>query len=398
MHPSDEIRGVKSKILNKKRIVLGITGSIASIECVRLSRELIRHGADVIPVMTPSAKKIIHPNSLEFATGHKPIIELTGITEHVLFCGRVKKPIDLLIISACTANTISKIAHGIDDTTVTTFASTAIGSGIPILIVPAMHISMYDHKIVQDNIEKCKKIGIKFIEPYINGNKAKMADIDEIVARSIRNIGKKDMINKKILIIGGSTAESIDDVRTISNRSSGKTAVFLVKNAFIRGASVEFWYGRSKEPHPRYIETYKFESVKDIMKLLRNNDLNKFDIIIICAAISDYIPKKIKGKISSDEKKLFFEMSRAPKVITKLREKAKNSKIVGFKLEEKKEGLAKKAYEFLKKNKLDYVIANTITGIGMENNKVCIVDNVGNCSFKEGSKKNLTDYILNTVK
>ena len=398
MHPSDEIRGIKSNILNKKKIVIGITGSIASIECVRLCRELIRHGAQVFPVMTPSATKIIHPDSLEFATGNKPIIELTGKTEHVLFCGRVKEPVDLFIISACTANTISKIAHGIDDTTVTTFASTAIGSGIPILIVPAMHISMYDQKIVQDNIENCKKIGIKFVEPYINKNKAKMADIDEIVARSIRVIGKNDMINKNILIIGGSTVESVDDVRTISNRSSGKTSVYLVKNAFMRGACVEFWYGCSKEPSPIYIDTVRFESVEDILELLENINLSKFDIIIMCAAISDYIPIKRKGKISSGEKKLVLEMLPAPKVIAKLREKAKNSKIIGFKLEENKEELAKKAYEFLEKNKLDFVVANTISGIEGENNKVWTVDKKGNFSIKEGSKKKLADHILDMAK
>jgi len=147
MHPADEIRGVKSKRLFKKKIVLGITGSIAAVESVKLSRELIRHGAEVFPVMTQSATKIIHPDSLEFSSGNKPIIELTGKTEHVSFCGRVKEPADLFIISPCTANTISKIAHGIDDTAVTTFATTAIGSGIPILIVPAMHLSMVSNSL-----------------------------------------------------------------------------------------------------------------------------------------------------------------------------------------------------------------------------------------------------------
>ena len=161
MHPADEIRGSKSKRLSKKRIVLAVTGSIVAVETIKLSRELIRHGAEVFPVMTPSATKIIHPDSLWFATGNKPIIELSGKTEHVSFCGRVKNPADLLLISPCTANTISKIAHGIDDTAVSTFATTAIGSGVPILIVPAMHLSMYDHKIIQENIKKCKKAGFK---------------------------------------------------------------------------------------------------------------------------------------------------------------------------------------------------------------------------------------------
>lgn len=397
MHPSDEIRGVKGNILSNKRIVLGITGSIASVECVRLSRELVRYGAEVFPVMTSAATKIIHPDSLEFATGHKPVLELTGETEHVSLCGMVKEPADLFLISPCTANTISKIAHGIDDTPVTTFATTAIGSGIPILIVPAMHLSMYNHKVVQGNIEKCKKIGIKFVEPYITESKAKMADIGEIVARLIRETGKRDMVKKNVLVIGGATAEPIDDVRIISNRSSGKTAVWLADNAFVRGADVELWYGCSREPVPDYINTVKFESVKNLMELL-TKDLNKFDVIIICAAISDYIPKKREGKIPSGEKKLVLEMSPAPKIIEKLREKAPNSKIVGFKLEEKQDGLTDVAYELLKKNKLDFVVANTISGLEGNKNKVWIVDKKGNSTKREGSKKIIADYILDMAK
>ncbi|MEA2055689.1 MAG: bifunctional phosphopantothenoylcysteine decarboxylase/phosphopantothenate--cysteine ligase CoaBC, partial [Candidatus Thermoplasmatota archaeon] len=236
MHPADELRGIKSSRLSNKKIVLGITGSIAAVECIKIVRELIRHGAEVIPVMTHAATKIIHPDALWFATGEKPIIQLTGKTEHVFYCGRVKDPVDLLLISPCTANTISKIAHGIDDTAVTTFATTAIGSGVPILIVPAMHISMYDHKIIQENIEKCKRVGIKFIEPKIIENKAKLAETDEIVDHVLKTMGNNDLSGKKILVIGGATAEAIDDVRVITNKSSGKTALLLAKNAFCRGA------------------------------------------------------------------------------------------------------------------------------------------------------------------
>jgi len=225
MHPADEIRGSKSKILSNKKIVLAVTGSIAAVETILLSRELIRHGAEVFPVMSPNATKIIHPDSLWFATGNKPILELSGKTEHIFFCGKVNNPADLLLISPCTANTISKIAHGIDDTVVTTFATTAIGSGVPILIAPAMHISMYDHKILQENIKKCKEVGVKFVEPQVEKNKAKMADIYEIVSNVIRETGRKDLSNKKILVIGGPSREVIDDVRAITNRSSGKTAI-----------------------------------------------------------------------------------------------------------------------------------------------------------------------------
>jgi phosphopantothenoylcysteine decarboxylase/phosphopantothenate--cysteine ligase len=348
--------------------------------------------------MTRSATRIIHPDSLEFATGNKPIIELTGKTEHVSFCGLVKEPVNLLLISPCTANTVSKIARGIDDTSVTTFATTAVGSGVPILIVPAMHLSMYDHKVVQNNIKKCKKIGINFVDPYLVGNKAKMPSVDEIVAHVIREIGKRDLVNKKILIIGGSTAEPIDDVRVISNRSSGKTAVSLAKNAFYRGADVELWYGCSEESVPEYIDTIKFQSLGDILKLLKTKHLKKFDVIIVCAALADYIPKKRIGKIPSGAKKLVLEMSPAPKIIAQLRKIAPKAKIIGFKVEAKNDKLKEKALGLLKKNNLDFVVANTLSGFGSDSNEIWIFDLKGKVIHKKGTKDILADNILDAVR
>jgi len=398
MHPADEIRGDKSKRLSKKRIVLAVTGSIAAVETIKLSRELIRHDAEVFPVMTPSATKIIHPDSLWFATGNKPIIELSGKTEHVSFCGRVKNPADLLLISPCTANTISKIAHGIDDTAVTTFATTAIGSDVPILIVPAMHLSMYDHKIVQENIKKCKKVGIKFIEPSIIKNKAKMVSIDEIVTYAIRETGKQDLSKRKILIIGGPTVEYIDDIRVITNRSSGKTAISLAINSFYRGADVELWYGSGREKPPNYIRTIGFKSINDISNLLKSKDLKKFDVIILCAALSDYIPRKYKGKIPSKKDKFVVEMLQAPKIIASLRKKAPNSKIIGFKVEENEFNLKEKARNLLKNNNLDFVVANTISGFDKDKNEIWIIDKMGKSIYKKGKKDRLADCILDKVK
>jgi len=397
MHPADEIRGVKSKKLLKKRIVIAVTGSIAAVETIKLSRELIRHGAEVIPIMTPSAKNIIHPDSLWFATGNNPITELTGKTEHVYFCGKINEPVDLLLICPCTANTISKIAHGIDDTVVTTFATTAIGSGVPILIVPAMHLSMYDHKIVQKNIEECKKLGIKFIEPIIEKNKARIAETSEIISYVFRETCNQDLLDKKILIIGGPTAESIDDVRIVINRSSGKTAIELAKEAFYRGANVELFYGSGIISPPNFIEYEKFESLDDLKNLLDKKNLKKYEIIILCAALSDYIPKRQKGKIPSGKEKLIVEFSHAQKIISKLREKTPGSKIIGFKLEEKKDKLHKRAFTLLKSNNLDFVVANTISGLTKDENEIWIIDKKGKNIHKKGDKSQLASYILDVI-
>ncbi len=142
MHPIEDIRASKSPHLQGKRVILGITGSIAAVESVKLARELARFGAEVIPVMSKASTKIIHQDSIHFATGHRPILELDGAVKHVELCGQSRSRADVLLIAPATANTISKIAHGIDDTPVTTMASCALGSGMPIIIVPAMHTSM----------------------------------------------------------------------------------------------------------------------------------------------------------------------------------------------------------------------------------------------------------------
>ena len=397
MHPADELRGKKTNKLLHKRIVLGITGSIAAVESVKLARELIRNGATVYPVMTSSAIRIIHPDAMEFASGYKPVLQLSGQTEHVSWCGLVKDPVDLLLVSPCTANTISKIARGVDDTPVTTCATTALGSGVPILLVPAMHLSMYDHKILQRNIKVCKDHGILFLDPILSGSKAKLAGVFEIVEMVIRSIGKKDLINKKILIIGGGTAEPVDDIRILTNRSSGKTAVALCTNAFERGADVELWYGSAVESVPSFIPVKRFETVDDLFKLLNDKGVSRFDGVIVCAALANYIPRKKKGKISSGKEKISIDCVPAPVVLETLRLKAADARVVAFKAEEKKSMVKRKTLELVRKYRLDGAVGNTLGGFGRESNEILLLKKNGNTVWKKGKKEELASSILDLL-
>ncbi|MDI6730857.1 MAG: flavoprotein [Candidatus Altarchaeum sp.] len=162
-------------------IIIGVCGSVAAVEDVKLIRKLKRHNFDVYVVMSENAKKIIGKDTLEWASEHNVTDKISGSVEHVYFCG-VQGIANLLLICPCTANTISKIACGIDDTSVTTFATTALGSKKKIIIVPAMHISMYQNPFVAENVEKLKRNGIRFIENVkFKENKIKFPDIDEIV-------------------------------------------------------------------------------------------------------------------------------------------------------------------------------------------------------------------------
>ena len=395
MHPSRDIYCSKTERLRNKKIVVGVTGSIAAVETVKLVRELIRNGAEVFPVMTENAQKIIHPDSLQFASGRKTVTEITGDVEHVSLCGDVKDKVDLLLIAPCTANTISKIANGVDDTTVTTFATTAIGSEIPVIIVPAMHFSMYNHPIILENIRKLKKIGVRLIEPKIEEKKAKMPGVEVIVENIIRKIGKNDLRNKKILIISGPTSEPVDDVRSITNKSSGKTGIELAKNAFERGADVELWYGNGTEKVPNYIESEMFTSADELRKKLKKL---KYDIILVPAAISDYAVKKYDGKIPSGKKEIVLKLKPSPKIIKTIRKNFKGF-LAGFKLEShiSREKLLEKTYKYLKENNLDLIVANDIKNVKTYENEVIIVDRKKNIIMIKDRKEKIAEKILDIV-
>jgi phosphopantothenoylcysteine decarboxylase/phosphopantothenate--cysteine ligase len=186
-HPSFDIIGTKGEELKNKRIVLGITGSVAAIKSPEIARELMRYGALVFSVMTKMAQKIIHPDLMEWATGNSVIVELTGKIEHIELASKA----DLILIAPATANTISKIACGIDDTPVTSVVSVGFGLKKPILLVPAMHESMFLHPILKQNIQKLLSLGCEFIGPEIKEGKAKIAAVEEIVNTVIKKLSKK---------------------------------------------------------------------------------------------------------------------------------------------------------------------------------------------------------------
>lgn len=389
-HPAEDIKGKKSLKLKGKTVIIGVTGSIAAVESVKICRELIRHGAEVVPVMSKHACEIIHPYAIEFATGVKPILKLTGKTEHVFYCGKGRKKACVLLISPCTANTLSKIALGVDDTPVTTFATTALGAKIPVIIVPAMHQSMYEHPFVVMNMKKLEKHGVHILHPEVEEGKAKIIDAETIAQRVIRIVGKRDLKGKRILIIGGATSEFIDDVRTITNLSSGKMAFALSEVAYERGGEVEMWFGK-KDRHP-YIPSKKFTTHKDILNLIEEG--NAYDLIINCAAISDFMPPRKKGKISSAEGIKLF-LNPVPRINPLLRRIGNT--VVGFKLEAQEKDIEKRAYERLNSDNLDFIVANTTQSIDSDYMKALILDKEKNIIMAEGKKVEIAEKIFDCI-
>ncbi len=388
MHPSEEIYCEKSNKLRGKTIVIGITGSIAATECFSTIRELIRHGANVIPVMTAGAQEIITPMSMEFASGQKPVTKLTGRAEHVELFDRGSA--DALLIYPATANTISKIASGIDDTPVASMATVALGAGIPIAIAPAMHNSMINHPAVKENIEKLKSWGISFIGPHISENRAKVASKDEIVAWAFRLTSKDDLKKKRILIIGGRSEEPIDDMRIVTNRSTGLMAVKLAERAFERGSDVELWMGGASVALPEYIPTKRFESVSQLTAMVDTID---HDIVIVPAALADFAPDHVeKGKVPSDQT-FDVRLQPVPKVLPLIREKC--DKVIGFKAESgmSKQDLIKKARGRMDMYDLDAIVANDIDAAGRSATSVILITANGEKEIS-GPKSKVSDAIM----
>lgn len=389
MHPSEEIYCEKSTRLRGKTIVMGITGSIAATECFGTIRELIRHGATVFPVMTAEACKLVTPDSLEFASGHKPVITLTGATEHISMVGSPRDA-DLFLIYPATANTISKIACGIDDTPVTSMATVAIGAGIPVAIAPAMHESMYRNPAVSANMEKLRSWGITFIGPRTDGVRAKVASRDEVVAWTFRMLSLNYLTGKRILVIGGRSEEPIDGMRIITNRSTGLMSVELAKRAFERGADVEMWMGGCSVELPDYIPIRRYATVSELLEMVKGID---HDAVIVPAALADFAPKVVaEGKIPSDNG-FTLELKSVPKVLPAIHKKCRT--VIGFKAESglSKEALESRARDRLDKYELAAVIANDIDAVGMKTSSAMLVTG-DDCRDVTGTKAEISDAIL----
>jgi phosphopantothenoylcysteine decarboxylase / phosphopantothenate---cysteine ligase len=371
--------------LQGKSVLLAVTGSIAAVETIKLAHALRRHGASVQAVMSEAAMKIIHPDALTYASGRETITRISGMVEHVKYCGDEREA-DLLLIAPCTANTISKIAYGIDDTPVTTCATTALGSRMPIIIVPAMHQAMFRHIAVMENLERLRSWGISIIGPLIEEGKAKIAPIDEIVLACERELCGKPLEGRRILITSGRCEEPVDDVRVLTTRSSGRMGQELAKAAYRLGADVTIIH-RDNLPGFKNIKTDSAESM--LYAVLKELDNQHVDIYISAAAISDYAPERYKGKISSGQRPV-ITLNPLPKILDQAVIKA--GLTVAFKLGEQS---AIEALPFLNQG-IALIAANSPDTLGSETGTYHLIDTSGSVEVA-GSKEQVAHDIFDRI-
>jgi len=360
-------------------IVLCVTGSIAAIEAVKLARELRRQGATVKCFMSDDACNLIHPHAMEFATGQKVVVNLTGEIEHVKYAQT-----DLVLVAPATANVISKFAYKIADNPINTLLITAFGHETPIVFVPSMHDSMYN--AVEGNIQRLKDERITFLEPKLEEGKAKFPDIHDIVLQAMRELylnspegQKSNLLGKKVLVSAGSTYEAIDKVRGITNRSSGKMGVEIAKESFKRGAEVTMLCGNMETRVPKLFHVVEAESTGNmgeaLQKLVPEND-----VFVSAAAVSDFtVDSQGRDKISSDAD-LTLKLKRAPKIISSVKDINSDIFLVGFKAEYRvsDEELVESARRRMEESHANLMVANDVAvegaGFGSDQNEVIILD------------------------
>ncbi|RDZ45926.1 bifunctional phosphopantothenoylcysteine decarboxylase/phosphopantothenate--cysteine ligase CoaBC [Haloferax sp. Atlit-10N] len=357
-------------MLEGVNVALGVTGSIAAVKVVELAHELRRRGASVRAVMTDAATGIIHPWAVEFATDNDVVTEITGRVEHVELCGRDGWA-DVFLVAPATANTVGKIAAAVDDSPVTTTATTAIGAGVPVVVAPAMHEPMYDHPGVLDAIERVQSWGVEFVDPRIEEGKAKIATEEAIVTGVATATTEQTLAGKSVVVTAGATTESIDPIRTLSNRASGRTGRAVARALAIRGADVTLVHD-GDDVH--YADVLAVESAAEMLDAVEAAVDADADALVSAAAISDFTVEAADEKIRSGEART-LDLEPAPKLIDAVREAHPDLTIVGFKAETTgdDEAMVGEARRIMDRVGLAFVVANDASVMGESETRALVV-------------------------
>jgi phosphopantothenoylcysteine decarboxylase/phosphopantothenate--cysteine ligase len=379
-------------MLDGVNVALGVSGSIAAVKTVELAHELRRQGADVRAVMTDAATGIIHPWALEFATDNPVVTEITGSVEHVEL-GGYDGWADVLLLAPSTANTIGKVASAVDDTPVTTTATTALGADLPVVVAPAMHAPMYDHPGVLDAIETLESWGVVFVDPRLEEGKAKIATEESILLEVARATGENSLAGQHVVVTSGATSESIDPVRVLSNRSSGRTGRAVAKACYVRGAEVTVVHDGPDLPYADVIEV---ESATEMLDGVRSV-VDDADALVSAAAISDYTVEAAPEKIRSGQQ-LSLDLEPTPKLIDTIRADYPELPIVGFKVETSgdDDALVEKARETLERADLDFVVGNDASVMGEDTSRILLVRPDSVASHR-GSKTEIGGHIADAL-
>ena len=392
-------------MLKNKKIVLGITGSIAAYKACTLIRLLIKQGAEVQVVITPAGKEFITPITLSALT-HKPVISEFFNQKDGSWHSHVDLGLwaDAMIIAPCTASTLGKMAHGIADNMLIT---TYLSMKAPVLVAPAMDLDMYAHISTQENLRLLSERGVTIIEPGCGflastlEGKGRMQEPEIIVEELVDFFAQKEgrLRGKRILITAGPTYEKLDPVRFIGNYSSGKMGIALAKECLIQGADVELVLGPSsiklqESPHLHVTRVESAEQMYNAATQLFEN----CNAGIMCAAVADFTPMACaEQKIKREGEELVLKLRPTKDIAAELgKMKTKEQRLCGFALET--HNATEHAIEKLQRKNLDMIVMNSLqdegAGFQCDTNKVTIISKEGFELLPLDSKQNVAEKII----
>ena len=360
-------------MLKNKKILLAVCGSIAFYKAYEILSLLKKQGADVYVALSDGALEFCSVSGFEALSEHKILSSQTqnwqdGVN-HIAY-----SKMDLVLIAPASVNTINKLATGICDNV---FMQTLIAaSHVPLVVAPAANNNMIEHFATQNSLEILRKNGALVVEPVLKTlacgdvGKGGLASPEVIVEAAIKRLSKPLFAGKKVVITGGAITEKIDDVRAITNFSSGKMARALARAFYYAGAEVKLLASFETANEP--FDSLKFSSSSELLELCKS-ECEDANLLVMCAAVSDFVPTKIDGKIKKEDvgESLNLSLKRNVDILQSLKEF--KCKKIGFKLEISSESALKSARSMLEKKGLDAVCLNILgekNGFASEQNEV----------------------------
>jgi phosphopantothenoylcysteine decarboxylase/phosphopantothenate--cysteine ligase len=387
-------------------IVLGVSGGIAAYKAPELVRRLQDAGADVRVILTPNASRFVSPLSLAAVSNHGVIVDQWGDPErggvdHI----ELARWAELLVIAPATANILAKLATGIADDALTTFAIAHRGA---VMVAPAMNTYMLQHPTVTENVERLRRRGVEILEPDSgllacgDEGAGRLPDVPVIVARVKSHFATRDLEGRSILVTAGPTREAIDPVRYISNRSSGKMGYALAEAAQRRGARVTLISGPTSLVVPANVTLTRVTSASEMRDAVLAA-AGDHQIVIKAAAVSDFAPvdvaeRKIKKQEGIDE--LSLHLKKTPDILGELGASTPRPFIVAFAAET--DSVEAHAREKLTRKNADLIVANDVSdaaiGFDSEQNEVLVIARDGSVTrLERAPKRVIADRILDLV-
>lgn len=387
-----------------KRILLGVTGSIAAYKAVNLLRMLIQEGAEVTVVMTEAATRFVAPLTFEVLSGRPVASDLFGAHQEMLHLTLPERA-DVMVIAPATANTLAKCALGLADDLLSTMV---LAATCPLIIAPAMDGGMWEHPAVRRHVEALRQRGTRVLDPedgpLASGRfgKGRLTEESVILAAIEACLSpRRDLVGQRVLISAGPTQEAIDPVRFISNRSSGKMGYALAEAARERGADVLLVSGPTMLPVPCGVETISVTTAEEMAKALLSR-LAWSTVVIMAAAVADFRPvRPSASKIKKDREGLqTLALEPTDDILALLSSQRTSQILVGFAAET--ESVVTHAQEKLKRKGLDLIVGNNVTapgsGFGSDTSAAVLIDRDGGVTeVPVMPKRSLADRILDRV-